>query len=149
MVLSSMMMKYLNHDDPNLTVKVIDIDAPGTGRIPRTLIRPYTELEPESKRAFERGFEELKHRTNMKTGGITASDKRQMSISSLYGSRCVLVLSSKERGSAVTSASWKCTLVHYKDFKISLKFRVQAFTILYIGWTFTKLGVWSYSTSEL
>ncbi len=35
------MMKYLNHDDPNLTVKVIDIDAPGTGRIPRTLIRPY------------------------------------------------------------------------------------------------------------
>jgi hypothetical protein len=80
--LSSMMMKYLNHrdDDPNLTVKVIDIDAPGTGRIPRTLIRPYNELQPESKRAFERGFEELKHRTNMKTGGITAFDKRDFGL---------------------------------------------------------------------
>ena len=60
--------------------KVIDIDAPGTGRIPRTLIRPYNELQPESKRAFERGFEELKHRTNMKTGGITASDKRDFGL---------------------------------------------------------------------
>jgi hypothetical protein len=75
-----MMMTYLNHDDPNLTVKVIDIDAPGTGRIPCTLIRPYTELEPESKRAFERSYEELKHRTNMKTGGITASDKRDFGL---------------------------------------------------------------------
>ena len=71
-----------------------------------------------------------------------------MSISSLYGSRCVLVLSSKERasGQAVTSASWQCTLVHYTAFKMSLKFRVRAFTLLYIGWTFTKLGLWSYST---
>ncbi len=31
------MMKDLNHADPNLTVKVIDIDTPGTGRIPRAL----------------------------------------------------------------------------------------------------------------
>ena len=79
-IFTSMMMQYLNHTDPNLTVKVIDIDAPGTGRIPCTLIRPHTELEPESKRAFERAFEELKHRTNMKTGGITASDKRDFGL---------------------------------------------------------------------
>ena len=45
------MMKDLNHADPNLTVKVIDIDTPETGRITRTLIRPYNELQPESKRA--------------------------------------------------------------------------------------------------
>ena len=50
-IFTSMMMKYMNHDDPNLTVKVIDIDAPETGRITRTLIRPYNELQPESKRA--------------------------------------------------------------------------------------------------
>ena len=72
-----------------------------------------------------------------------------MSISSLYGSRCGLVLSSKERGYAVTSAWWQCTFVHCKAFKNSLKFRVRAFTLLYIGWTFTKLGLWSYTTSEL
>jgi hypothetical protein len=48
------MMKDLNHwhADPNLTVtvKVIDIDTstPVTGRIPRTPIRPYNELQPES-----------------------------------------------------------------------------------------------------
>jgi hypothetical protein len=70
----------MNHTDPNLTVKVIDIDAPGTGRIPCTLIRPYTELEPESKRAFERSYEELTHRANMKTGGITAFDKRDFGL---------------------------------------------------------------------
>ena len=70
-----------------------------------------------------------------------------MSISSLYGSRCGLVLSIKERGQAVTSASWQCTFVHYTAFKMSLKFRVRAFTLLYIGWTFTKLGLWSYTTS--
>ena len=38
-----------------------------------------------------------------------------MSVSSLYGSRCGLVLSSEERGSAVTSACWHCTIVHYKE----------------------------------
>ena len=38
-----------------------------------------------------------------------------MSVSSLYGSRCGLVLSSEERGSAVTSACWQCTIVHYKE----------------------------------
>jgi hypothetical protein len=69
------MMKDLNHADPNLTVKVIDIDTPETGRITRTLIRPYNELQPESKRAFEHAYEELEHRVNMKTGGITAFDK--------------------------------------------------------------------------
>ena len=84
---------------------------------------------------------------------------QQMSISSLYGaeegllllgSRCVLlVVLSKERGSAVTSASWQCTLVHYKAFKISLKFRVRACTIPYIGWTFTKLGLCSYRDSTV
>jgi hypothetical protein len=79
-VLTSIMMKDLNHTDPNLTVKVIDIDAPGTGRIPCTLIRPYIELEPESKRAFERSYEELTHRANMKTGGITAFDKRDFGL---------------------------------------------------------------------
>ncbi len=58
-----------------------------------------------------------------------------MSISSLHGSRCVFVLSSKERhgqsdsdsdsdsddrGSAVTSAWWQCTFfVHCKEFKQS------------------------------
>ncbi len=51
-----------------------------TGRIPRTMIRPYNELEPESKRAFERAFEELGHRANMKTGGITAFDKRDFGL---------------------------------------------------------------------
>jgi len=55
-------MKDLNYADPSITVKVIDIDNPGTGRIPRTLIRPYNELQPESKRAFERALEELEHR---------------------------------------------------------------------------------------
>ncbi len=53
----SIMMKDLNHADKNLTVKVIDIDTPGTGRIPRTLIKPYHELQPESKRAFERAYD--------------------------------------------------------------------------------------------
>ncbi len=75
---------------------------------------------------------------------------RQMSISSLYGSRCVLVLSSKGRGSAVTSASWQCTFVslfvHYKAFKNSLKFRARTFTFISCqwpgpGWTFTEPGV--------
>ncbi len=58
-----------------------------------------------------------------------------MSISSLYGSRCVFVLSSNlkerhgqsdsdsdsdsDRGSAVTSAWWQCTFVHCKEFKQS------------------------------
>ena len=36
-MIHKMTMEYMNHDDPNLTVKVIDIDTPGTGRIPRTL----------------------------------------------------------------------------------------------------------------
>jgi hypothetical protein len=40
-----------------------------------------------------------------------------MSVSSLYGSRCGLILSSEERGSAVTSACWHCTIVHYRGFK--------------------------------
>ena len=55
-----------------------------------------------------------------------------MSVSSLYGSRCGLILSSEERGSAVTSACWhnqwhctivqynecwQCTIVHYRGFK--------------------------------
>jgi hypothetical protein len=62
-----------------------------------------------------------------------------MSIRSLYGSRCVLVLSSKrrhgqsdsdsdsdsDRGSAVTSAWWQCTFVHCKEFKNNLGFRVM------------------------
>ena len=62
-VLTSIMMRDLNHADPSLTVKkVIDIDAPGTGCIPCTLTRPYNELQPESKRAFERALEELEHR---------------------------------------------------------------------------------------
>ena len=38
-----------------------------------------------------------------------------MSVSSLYGSRCGLVLSSEERGSAVTSACWHCTIVQYNE----------------------------------
>jgi hypothetical protein len=63
---------------------------------------------------------------------VTGPPGRQMSISSLYGSssRCALVLSSKERGSAVTSAWWKCTFVtvHCQELKTSLKFRVQTFT---------------------
>ena len=44
----------------------------------RRTIRPYNELEPESKRAFERAFEELGHRAGIKTGGITAFDKRDL-----------------------------------------------------------------------
>ena len=72
---------------------------------------------------------------------------RQMSISSLYGSRCVLVLSSKERGSAVTSAS-QCTLVHYKASTSSLKFRVRTFT--FISWLdfYRAWGLWSYITGS-
>jgi hypothetical protein len=38
-----------------------------------------------------------------------------MSVSSLYGSRCGLVLNSEERGSAVTSDCWQCTIVHYME----------------------------------
>ena len=38
-----------------------------------------------------------------------------MSVSSLYGSRCGLILSSEERGSAVTSACWHCTIVQYNE----------------------------------
>ena len=55
-------------------------------------------------------------------------ERRQVSISSLCGSRCALELSSMERGSAVASASWQCTCVHCKTFKIRLKFRVRTFT---------------------
>ncbi len=36
--------------------------------------------------------------------------------------------------------------MYYRAFKISLKFRVRAFTLLYIGWTFKKLGLWSYTS---
>ncbi len=43
-------------------------------------IRPYDALQPESKRAFERAFEELGHRAGIKTGGITAFDKRGFGI---------------------------------------------------------------------
>ena len=32
-----------------------------------------------------------------------------------------------------------------RAFKVSLKLRVRAFTIPYIGWTFTKPGFWSYT----
>ena len=54
--------------------------TPAQSGHPVEMIRPYNELQPESKRAFERGFEELTHRANMKTGGITAFDKRDFGL---------------------------------------------------------------------
>ncbi len=110
MVLTSIMMKDLNHTDPgpNLTVKVIDIDAPGTGRIPCTLIRPYTELqvEPESKRAFERSYEELRHRANMKTGGIAASDKRDFGLDVRFTHRTERFFDAQSNFKMCSSRSW-------------------------------------------
>jgi hypothetical protein len=81
-ILTSMPMKQLIHGDLSLAVKVIDADAPGTGRIPRTAIRPYTALQPESKRTFERAFEELGHRADMKAGGVTADQRDFVRVSS-------------------------------------------------------------------
>ena len=73
---------------------MIDVDEPGTGRIPRTLMRPFNELQPESKIAFARASEELKHRSGMKAGGITPSDLRDVGLSLMFVHRMDEVLDS-------------------------------------------------------
>ena len=74
------MMKQLDHQNPELPVRVIDVDDPGTGRNARTLMRRFADLQPESKTAFARASEELSHRAGMKAGGITPSDKRDVGL---------------------------------------------------------------------
>jgi hypothetical protein len=41
-------------------------------------------LQPESKIAFARASEELKHRSGMNAGGITLSDKRDVGLSLMF-----------------------------------------------------------------
>ena len=80
-------MKQLDHQNPELPVRVIDVDDPGTGRNARTLMRRFADLQPESKTAFARASEELSHRAGMKAGGITPSDKRDVGLSLTFASR--------------------------------------------------------------
>ena len=65
-IVTAVLKSQLDHENPELLVRVIDVDEPGTGRIPRTLIRRLNELQPESKIAFARASEELNHRSDMK-----------------------------------------------------------------------------------
>jgi hypothetical protein len=46
-ILTAVLKSQLDHENPELLVRVIDVDEPGTGRIPRTLIRRFDELQPE------------------------------------------------------------------------------------------------------
>jgi hypothetical protein len=57
-------------------------------------MRPFNELQPESKIAFARASEELKHRSGMKAGGITPSDLRDVGLSLMFVHRMDEVLDS-------------------------------------------------------
>jgi hypothetical protein len=80
-------MKQLDHKNPELSVRVIDVDDPGTGRNARTLMRPFADLQPEIKTAFVRASEKLNHRASMKAGGLKPPDKRDVGLSLTFASR--------------------------------------------------------------
>jgi hypothetical protein len=72
-IVTAFLKGQLDHENPGLLVRVIDVDEPGTGRIPRTL---------------------LKHRSGMKAGGITPSDLRDVGLSLMFVHRMDEVLDS-------------------------------------------------------
>jgi hypothetical protein len=39
-ILTAVLKSQLDHENPELLVRVIDVDEPGTGRIPRTSLGP-------------------------------------------------------------------------------------------------------------
>ena len=47
-ILTSILMKQLDHENPELPVRVIDVDDPGTGRNARTLMRRFADKLSES-----------------------------------------------------------------------------------------------------
>ncbi len=52
-------------------------------------MRRFADLQPESKTAFTRASEELHHRSGMKAGGITPSDKRDVGLGLMLVSRMI------------------------------------------------------------
>ncbi len=57
-------------------------------------MRRFADLQPESKTAFTRASEELNHRSGMKAGGITPSDKRDVGLGLMLVSRMIGFLDS-------------------------------------------------------
>ncbi len=65
------------------------IDVLELAATPRTVMRRFADLQPESKTAFTRASEERNHRSGMKAGGITPSDKRDVGLGLMLVSRMI------------------------------------------------------------
>jgi hypothetical protein len=65
---------------------------------PATLVDPGAQVSASTDFNVEECITVIDTTDRLKLKSFSGNQERQMSISSLYGSRCVLVLSSKERG---------------------------------------------------